>query len=249
MKYLYLITLSLLIISCESTKQPEEIIDASIIDAGGNELNNTEIEFLFRDIEYGAKHQDGQYEYVRLFKNDSSELIRDVLTNNGFYREINGEKVEVVDSMATKYSNSINSVIYFALLPIKLDAPAVNPKMLGQVEIKEKKYHKIQITFDKQGGGSDYQDVFIYWFNTETNKVDYLAYSYETDGGGMRFREAYNERYVNGIRFVDYINYKPKSEIDLSSIDQAFLSGQLDTLSKIEAESIKVNELNENIKM
>jgi len=247
MKAIYLSLFVFVLFSCESSQDPNEIVNQSIADAGKDKLNNTEIEFLFRDIEYGAKHQDGLFEYVRIFKNDSSELVRDVLTNEGFYREINGKKVVVADSMATKYSNSINSVIYFALLPIGLDEESVNHEYLGSSTIKEKDYHKIKVTFDKQGGGTDYQDVFIYFFNKETNKSDYLGYSYETEGGGMRFREAYNERYVNGFRFVDYINYKPSGDIELLSIDEAYKKNELDTVSKIELHSIKVNPMNENL--
>ena len=52
---------------------------------------------------------------------------------------------------------------------------------------------------------------------------------------GLRFREAFNERYVNGLRFVDYNNYKPKSlDIPLTQLDELFQNEQLTLLSKIE---------------
>jgi len=248
MKTIYLLIFTIAIVSCSETANPEEIISQSIANAGGSNVNNTDIEFLFRDIEYGAKHQDGHFEYVRIFKNDSSDLIRDVLTNDGFYREINGEKVAVADSMAQKYSNSINSVIYFALLPIRLDDKAVNHEYIGESEIEGQTYHKIKVFFDEAGGGTDHEDVFVYLFNKESNQADYLGYSYKTEGGGMRFREAYNERYIGGIRFVDYINYKPKSDIELLSLDNAYINNELDTVSTIALESIKVNPLQQNLK-
>lgn len=230
--------------SCENNQEnANEIITEAIAVAGGDKINNTEIEFVFRDIEYGAMHKDGKYEYVRIFKDDSASVVRDELTNGGFIREVDGVQVEVADTMANKYSNSINSVIYFALLPIGLNDAAVNKEYIGEKEIKGASYHRIKVTFDEEGGGEDHEDEFIYWINKETSKVDYLAYEYHTEGGGMRFREAYNERYVGELRFVDYINYKPKSAIELTTIDDAYINGQLEELSRIELENIKVNRL------
>jgi hypothetical protein len=60
----------------------------------------------------------------------------------------------------------------------------------------------------------------------------------------MRFREAYNERFVNGIRFVDYNNYKPlNTEMTIFETDSLFESGNLKLLSKIELKNIKVEDL------
>ncbi|UII33482.1 hypothetical protein LVD17_06555 [Fulvivirga ulvae] len=245
MKNLILLAIGLFFINCTPTKEDASlIVDKTIEQAGGSNYNGVEIEFTFRGKEYGAKMTDGKYEYVRLFK-DSSDLYRDVLSNDGFYREINGEKTDIPDSMAVKYSNSVNSVIYFAFLPKGLNDPAVNKTYLGFEEIKGKEYHKIKVTFDKNGGGKDFEDRFIYWINKSDHKIDYLAYQYYTDGGGFRFREAYNERIVEGIRFVDYINYKPKPDVpaELEKLGIAFTTGQLEELSRVELESVRVNKL------
>lgn len=235
---------TLAIYACDSdSKSGSEIIAEAVHYAGGDKLKGSSIEFKFRDKEYGAQYKkNGEFEYVRLFK-DSIGLIRDVLTNNDFYREVNGKKVELADTMANKYRNSVNSVIYFALLPMGLDQPSVLKEYLGEKEIKGKTYHKIKVTFKEAGGGEDFEDVFIYWVNKDDHKVDYMAYEYQTDGGGVRFREAYNERIVEGLRFVDYVNYKPSNNIDLETIDDAYLSGGLEEVSKIELEEVVVNPL------
>ena len=144
--------------------------------------------------------------------------------------------------MAFKYSNSVNSVHYFAMLPYGLNDPAVNKKFIGETNINGKDYFKVEVTFKKEGGGKDYEDVFLYWFNKESYKLEYLAYSYITDGGGMRFRESYNERFVNGLRFLDYRNYKPESkDVSLVDLDSLFEAKQLKLLSKIELKNIEVN--------
>lgn len=238
--YFFLITVFL---SCNSAPDDSQtIIDRAIALAGGENYDNTEVEFQFRDREYGYKREGGRFEYVRLFK-DSSSVIRDVVSNDGFMREIDGVKVNVVDSMARKYLNSVNSVIYFAMLPYGLNDAAVNKAYLGTKTLDDKEYHKIRVTFNQEGGGDDFEDVFIYWIGTEDHNINYLAYEFHVDGGGIRFRKAYNERYVGGIRFVDYVNYKPAAGQPVEDTDDAYTRGELEELSKIELKDIKVNKL------
>ncbi len=232
----------LLVTACSPTPDAQQIIDEARKAAGSQLLDKAEVEFTFRGWEYGIKRFGGEFEMVRMF-DDTLGLVRDVVNNEGFYREINGDKVAVVDSMAFKYSNSVNSVLYFALLPYNLNDAAVIKKYLGEEKIKDQVYHKIQITFQQEGGGKDFEDVFIYWVNKGTYFIDYLAYSYITDGGGIRFREAYNPRTVNGVRIVDYVNYKPKSEVDLNETAQLFARGELQELSKIEIVNFNVQPI------
>lgn len=232
----------LAVVSCKKVEQPnaETIINKAIEVSGGNLIDSSTIDFDFRDKHYKAIRNKGMFQFEREFK-DSVNVIKDVYTNTDFTRFINNEAVVVHDSMVRKYSNSINSVHYFSVLPYGLDAAAVNKTYLEDVVIKGEKYHKIKVTFNQDGGGEDFEDVFVYWVNTDTNKIDYLAYSYLTNGGGMRFREAYNERYVNGIRFVDYNNYKPKNKAaNLFDLDRLFENGELKLLSKIETENVLV---------
>ncbi|HBT09881.1 MAG TPA: deoxyribose-phosphate aldolase, partial [Leeuwenhoekiella sp.] len=60
--------------------------------------------------------------------------------------------------------------------------------------------------------------------------------------GGTRFREAYNERTINGVRFVDYRNFKPQEQFPpLQSLDSLFTTGNLELLSKIDLEQVEVN--------
>ncbi|VAV83640.1 FIG00652016: hypothetical protein [hydrothermal vent metagenome] len=231
-----------MLMSCKKDVQPnaDTIISKAIEVAGGNHIATATIDFDFRDKHYKAIRNNGMFQLEREFR-DSIYVIKDVYTNTDFTRFVNNEAVVVHDTMAKKYTNSVNSVHYFSVLPFGLDAAAVNKTYLGDVVIKGKTYHKIKVTFSQDGGGEDFEDVFVYWVNTDTNKVDYLAYSYLTDGGGMRFREAYNERYVKGIRFVDYNNYKPYNNNEkLFDLDRLFENNELKLLSKIETENVEV---------
>jgi hypothetical protein len=149
--------------------------------------------------------------------------------------------------MIPRYSASVNSVHYFSLLPYSLNDPAVNKTYIGKTTINNLEYYKVKVTFDQEGGGQDYKDIFVYWINSESFKTDYLAYSYLELSGeiGLRFREAFNERYLEGIRFVDYKNYKPKNEgVLLKDLDIFLENNELKLLSKIELENIVVKPLN-----
>lgn len=236
--------------SCKNEKKEEgnkslsatEIINSSIEASGGDKFNNSIIGFNFRDTHYSARRKNGQFKLSRLSIENESDSISDILTNEGFNRFINGERINVIDSMASKYSASVNSVHYFSVLPYGLKNEAVNKELLGESKIKNKDYYKIKVSFSQDGGGEDYEDIFVYWVNKESLKVDYLAYSYkEEDGVGIRFREAYNERYIKELRFVDYNNYKTEgSVIALEDLGKAFENNQLKLLSKIELETIEV---------
>ncbi len=124
-------------------------------------------------------------------------------------------------------------MIYFALLPHGLNDAAVNKEYLGEAIIKDQPYHKIKVTFDPEGGGSDHEDEFIYWIHQKSNSMDFLGYSFHVNEGGLRFREAYNVRNINGIIFSDYINYEPASNtITLDKLDIAFQNSGLKNLSQ-----------------
>ncbi len=222
----------------------QSIVDSCISVHGGDNYLQARISFDFRGRSYTSIRRGGQYQYERSFVNprDSLEYIHDVLSNEGFYREINGERQIIADSFVNKYSNALNSVIYFACLPYGLNDGAVYKKYIGEVSIKDEPYHKVQISFDEEGGGEDFDDVFIYWIHTKTYQMDYLAYRYHVNGGGVRFREAYHQREVGGIRFADYVNYKMDKTLDLSEIDKYFEAGVLSKLSLIELENLTVEK-------
>lgn len=248
MKRFFAPLIVLLSLACKETPKEtltaQEIVDRSIADSGGELYENHSTSFVFRDRQYISKNEDGRRIFKRIFQLDSM-TITDIRNENDFERFMNDSLVAVPDSMAVKYANSVNSVHYFARLPYGLNDNAVNKELLGEESIQGKDYYKIKVTFDQQGGGDDYEDTYLYWFDKESFKPDYLAYDFHVDGGGQRFRKAYNERYVNGIRFVDYENYKPKAKgSDILEIGQLFEQGNLELLSKIELTDIEVKREN-----
>lgn len=232
------------LISCKQEPKAltaQQIIDKTIENAGGNIYENTAMQFTFRDIQYSSLRKDGVYELTRNFT-DSLGEIKDVLSNSGFNRFRNSEIVVLADSTANKYSNSLNSVHYFVQLPFGLNDAAVQKELAGETEIKGRKYYSIQVTFNQEGGGTDHDDVYMYWINKDEFTLDYFAYKFYTGDGGIRFREAYNPRTIDGLRFVDYKNYKiePWQSVDLKNLGKLFADGKLEFLSDIKTEDVVV---------
>jgi hypothetical protein len=226
--------------SCDSSQR---IVDKAIAAHGGDRFERVKIEFDFRGRHYTSTRNKGTFSYTREFS-DSTGDIKDVLTNNSFRREINGGIAKIPEERAKAFSNSVNSVIYFALLPFGLNDPAVKKTYVGETMLRNKEYHVIRITFDQQGGGKDYEDVFLFWIQKESFRVDYFAYSYKSDGGGIRFRVAVNPRIIEGILFQDYNNFKPKEDsVTLDQMQEMYEQNQLEKMSLIKLENIKVKQI------
>ncbi len=224
----------------------QEIIDKSIAICGGQLFESNKVSFEFRKRAYISDFIEKKEVLSRITKTDSS-VIRDVRKNTIFTRFVNDSLVILTDSLAGVYANSVNSVHYFSKLPYGLNDSAVQKELIGEVTLDQNNYYKIKVTFSQADGGDDFEDTYIYWINKKTFKPDFLGYTFLTDGGGTRFRVAYNERYVNGIRFVDYENYKPiDSDATIFNADSHYLKKGLKLLSKIELEKISVNQGNYN---
>jgi hypothetical protein len=234
------------IVNACSQMQPtaEEIIDQTIMAYGGEKVYNSLIEFDFRDKHYTARYENQRFSLKRSFT-DSTGTIIDELNNDGFTRLRNDSLVSLDEEWTGKYSRSVNSVIYFFRIPFVLNDPAVIPSYLGETKINDTVYYKLGVKFTEEGGGEDYDDSFIYWVNKENYFIDYLAYSYSTDGGGKRFRKAINPREVNGLRVVDYINYEPQDlTVPIENYEDYFENGGLTELSRIINENVSINYLN-----
>jgi hypothetical protein len=219
---------------------PQAIIDRAFEAHGAHLIADSEINFDFRGRSFSVTHDGGSFDYARTYT-DSTGVVLDVLNNEGFSRALNGTTVDLTERMLQFLPGSVNSVVYFAFLPHKLNDPAVRKRYLGLTAIKGENYHAIEIKFAQEGGGSDWSDVFIYWIHEERNTMDYLAYLYHVNGGGTRFREAHNIRTIQGIRIADYRNYKAESDaLPLEEYASAFSRGELIKVSDVDLEGVQV---------
>lgn len=244
---LLLILLVIMAFSCEQRTEAEKIVDAAIEAHGGKTYEQVKIDFDFRNIHYTIFKSPSAYEYIREFT-DSTGTVRDVLNNSGFTRTVNGVKIDTLtEERIGAFSRSVNSVAYFAFLPYGLNDPAAVKTLVGETEIKDEKYNLIRVTFKQEGGGDHFEDEFLYWFGKEDHLMDYMAYLYFTDGGGVRLREVSGVQEVGGIRFQNYLNYKPADkDTPLDQMQELYESGSLEKLSEINLENIRVEALPKN---
>lgn len=242
MRYLYFFFCGLLMCCSPAEKKltAQDIVSKSIQSSGSDLIANATVRFNFRKNHYVAVRENGQFSLQREMLRDSVS-ITDILSNAGFERYVNGKKVEVAEAMAKRFANSVNSVHYFSVLPFGLNDSAVQKKLLPETVINKKEYYKIQISFTPENGGEDFEDVFIYWINKQTFFVDYLAYEFHVNGGGVRFRALKEQCVINGIRFADYHNFKAKSKaIQLIDLDAAYENDALVKVSEITLKNIEV---------
>ncbi len=243
-KLLSLLLSTLILISawsCDSRTEAEKIVGNAIVAHGGEKYFNAKISFDFRDKHYNIFKSQTDYEYSREFT-DSTGQVKDVLNNSGFIRTVNGVQIDTLtEERIGAFSRSVNSVAYFAFLPYGLNDPAAIKTYEGITEIKGENYHKIKVTFTEEGGGDDFDDIFLYWIGVDDFYVDYLAYSYHTDGGGVRFREVSDVIEVGDLRFQNYLNLKPADETTpVDKMQELYISRELELLSEINLENIEV---------
>ena len=222
--------------SCAQQLPPaDEIIQTAIQAHYGDYWQDANVTFDFRDHNYSIRIQDGQFGYVR-----TKGQTVDIVTNEEFTRMEGPRKVDLSDKLAGRYRRSVNSVRYFFMLPAGLDDPAVNAKTLGERIIEDSTYYEVEVRFNAENGGEDHDDVFHYYFNKTSGLLGYLSYSYATDGGGVRFRAAYNRRTVGGLIVQDYVNYSAPKDTPLAELPDWYAASRLKELSRIENKNITV---------
>ncbi|MBT8218419.1 MAG: deoxyribose-phosphate aldolase [Bacteroidia bacterium] len=223
----------------QETQAAQDIIDSAIAAHGGEAYDSLRVAYSFRDKDYTIVINGGNYEYTRSYR-DSTGSYYDVLNNNGFQRTKDGEIQDLSEKDVRRYGNSLNSVTYFTLLPRGLNDPAVNKEMMSPDTINSVPYYVIKVTFDQEGGGEDFEDEYRYWIHKENRTIDFLAYNFHVNNGGVRFREAKEPTVFAGVRFQNYINYKPEDkDTPLAELPKLFEEGKLNSLSEINNEDIR----------
>lgn len=226
----------------------DSIVQAAIAAHGGDVLERAVVTFDFRGIDFHVERNGGQYRYERTYTDSLGHSVREVLTNDSLYRVVGDERVALTADERDAVRVDINSVPYFALLPYNLQDPAVQSAYSGVDTLDGTPYHRIRVTFQQEGGGQDWQDVFMYWFAQDDLSMDYLAYAYgfgPDEEYGTRFREAYDVRTIEGVRFADYRNYSTPGDSlrDLTRYPDYFAGDSLELISRVETDSVQVQPL------
>lgn len=225
------------------------IVDSAVVAHGGPTLDRAVVTFDFRGDNYRLRQDEGRFHYRRTYADSLGRTVREGLTNDGIYRVVEGDTVELSASERDAVRTTVNSVRYFALLPEPLEDPAVQSAYSGRDTIGGVPYHRIEVTFREKGGGQDWQDVFVYWFRTDTYAMDYLSYAFGQGPGeeesGTRFREAYNVRRINGVRVADYYNYTVDTLAagQMARYPDLWARDAVRLVSRVEIDSVQVKPL------
>ena len=224
--------------ACSSKENAQKIIDQSIHFYGMDEIDQKTISFDFRIYHFSIKQDNGNFAYERSFKDDSLGTVKDQLSNHGFVREINGLVMPQTGKDSLKHAAEVNSVIYFAFLPLKLNDGAVQKKYLKEVSINGKTFDKIEVRFNQEKGGKDHDDVYYFWFDQADHSMDYFAYS----SGGNRFRAVKKIKETKGLKLQDYENFEGNKleKTPLLNYDKLYEQDKLIKLSEIVLENVKV---------
>lgn len=215
----------------------EEAIEAH----GGDEFQRSVIEFGFRGDQLLVARLDDRFRQERVSVDSLGTRIREQMTNDGTRVWADGREVELTEDERSTAELRVNSVIYFAFLPHRLDDPAARPRALGEVVVAGEPYNRVEVTFTPDGGGEDWEDRFVYWLHADRGTLDYMAYRYERDGGGTRFRRAINRREVGGVVLQDYENFDGGEEVrELEDYPTLWDEGRLELISLIELENVDV---------
>jgi len=224
------------------TPDADALIDQAIAAHGMTVLDHAVVEFDFRDAHFTVRRDGGLFRYERQYTDSAGHVIRETLSNDGVARTVDGEPVDLPRERARQIETAVNSVVYFALLPYFLADEAVQPRYLGTATLDGEPYHEIEVTFRQEDGGRDWEDRFVYWIHRNRATMDYLAYEFHVDGGGTRFREAYNVRTVGGVRFADYRNYT-SGQVGTSLEAYDTRPDDLELISTVDLDTIQVRPL------
>ena len=96
--------------ACKKELTQADIIINECIEAhGGENFNQINIGFDFRDKHYNLQKNGNEYFYERIAKDTVGVVTKDIFTNTKFERTLAGKSAPLADSMVLKYKNSINS--------------------------------------------------------------------------------------------------------------------------------------------
>ena len=164
------------------------------------------------------------------------------ITNETVEQWTDGEPVEIPADRRQALRDWVMARVYFAFLPYRLNDPSVYKQDLGLEAWGDRELRRVRVTF-APGSSTDAEDVFVFWLDPETARVEQFAYSYTRGKGGLRFRRGVNYRRIGGILFFDQENLGvdgPGFSVD--ELDPAFVE-RMRHVSTVELRDVAVRAL------
>lgn len=225
----------------------QALVTATLATHGSHALDRAELAFAFRGTPFTVRRHEGRFRYARTLTDSLGRTVEEVVDNDGVHRFVDGAEVPLDPAAARRVETAVNSVAYFALLPLPLRDPAVQPRALGPDTIRGEPYERLEVTFDEDGGGRDYEDRYLYWLHADRHTVDYLAYTYELGANetgpnatGSRFREVIGVHEISGVRLQDYRNLTADVGDALERYPTLYEADSLRVVSEVVLDSVRV---------
>ena len=237
----------------QGDKEALSLIDRAQTHYGSALLKRAEVTFSFRGVPYTVRRDDGAFRYARVVPDSLGRTVEEVLTNSGVRRLVDGAEVPIEATEAEAVAESINSVVYFALLPMPLSDPAVRARTLTPDRVGGEDYDRVEVTFGRDGGGADYQDRYVYWLRGD-GRIGALAYTYAPDPAdtsrtetGTRFRVPISAERVGGVLFQDWQNLTADSlrgvDAPIEDFGDLHDAGRTSEVSEVVLDSVRVRRL------
>lgn len=129
MKHLFIaLSISAFIFACSKS---DTIIEEAIRVSGYKDHTAFKAEFDVEDTHYIVTQYKESFSYERIFK-DSILTIHDILNNKGFMRMADTLTEILPESEARRLSSSLDSTVFFVLIPECLGDPAFVKSYIGQ---------------------------------------------------------------------------------------------------------------------
>ena len=133
--------------------------------------------------------------------------------------------------------------VYFNFLPFRLNDPSVFKEDLGTEVWQGRPLRKVKVTFEPDSS-TDASDEYLYWFDPETARLEQFAYSYDVNGGGLRFRKLFNYRRVNEMLFYDQQNWGTEgSDLSVGLVTEEYVEAEMRHITTVELRELRVERL------
>ncbi len=218
------------------------IVDRAIEQHGGElyRHSETELDLCSKSgcFQVTARIDGDQWAYTISGKSGDSQL-RVHSAHDALIVQRDGAE-EAVAADPQRFHDWAMARVYFCFLPFRLNDPSVFKQDLGLVDWDGRRLHQVKVTF-QAGTSTDAGDEYMYWFDPETARLEYLAYSYDDNGGGLRFRRAVRHRRVGGVLFFDQENHGIDGPgLSVDAIDADFVRDSMRHVSTVRLEGIEV---------
>lgn len=155
----------------------------------------------------------------------------------------NGVRRTVSPDFEQRLRNWVMAKVYFCFLPFRLNDPGVLKEDLGTEMWDDRGLRKVKVTFGSMANTEE-SDEYLYWFETQSGRLEQFAYSYTGSPGGLRFRRLSNYRRVGGLLFFDQENWGIEGTgLSVDQVTATFVQTNMTIVSQVTLQDIRVSPL------